>query len=263
MNKESGSTNRITARILLTVVVIAGIVGMIWHQSSGDSDELIVHVGKSMRPAAEALAGEFEKRYEGIEVRLNFGGSSDLLAAIELGQIGDLYMPHDPYAEILDEKGLLDYYEVVGHLEPVIIVPNGNPLEIKTLNDLAARGLKLSARDARYSTSGAMLQKAFTELGLKEEFENNLEMHGACHNDVALAVVDGHVDAGVVWNYIAVLYKDRVDMVIPHDANFDSQRITLCMLTHVQNRDAAEKFIDLATSEFGQKVFEERGYSVR
>ena len=41
--------------------------------------ELFVHCGNPMRPAAEALAAEFEERY-GIRARLNFGGSADLLA---------------------------------------------------------------------------------------------------------------------------------------------------------------------------------------
>lgn len=66
-----------------------------------------------MRPAAETLAPEFERRY-GIPVRLNFGGSADLLSSIELGRQGDLYLPHDPYAAMLEEKGLLEDYEVVG-----------------------------------------------------------------------------------------------------------------------------------------------------
>ena len=228
----------------------------------GRSDrQLFIHCGNSMRPAAEALAAEFESRYD-IGVRLNFGGSADLLSSIELGQRGDLYLPHDPYAEMLDEKGLLEYYEVVGHIEPIIIVPKGNPGGIETMADLAARDLKVAVPDARYATAGQLIVEAFEEMGLLDEFQANVAMEARGHNEVAMALVSGHVDAAMVWSFIATSYKDRVDMIIPPDADFPEKRVTLCLLTHAQDRDAAEKFMELATSEAGQAIFEELGYKL-
>ena len=221
--------------------------------------ELFVHCGNSMRPAAEALAAEFEKRY-GIPVRLNFGGSADLLASIELGQRGDLYLPHDPYAEMLDEKGLLDYYEVVGHIEPILIVPKGNPAGIEKMEELATRDLAVALPDARYATAGKLIEEAFEKKGLLDRLRANVAMEARGHNEVALALVSGHVDAAMVWSFIATSYKDRVDMIRPPDADFPRKRVTLCLLTHARNRQAAEQFIKLATSEFGRQVFRERGY---
>jgi len=221
--------------------------------------ELFIHCGNSMRPAAEALAAEFEKRYD-IPMRLNFGGSADLLASIELGQRGDLYLPHDPYAEMLEEKGLLEYYEVVGHIEPIIIVPRGNPAGIETMAELATRDLAVALPDARYATAGKLIEAAFEKKGLLGRLRANVAMEARGHNEVALALVSGHVDAAMVWSFIATSYKDRVDMIRPPDADFPRKRVTLCLLTHARNRQAAEQFMKLATSEFGRQVFTERGY---
>ncbi len=232
------------------------------EEAARDADrELFIHCGNSMRPAAEALAEEFEERY-GIGVRLNFGGSADLLSSIELGQRGDLYLPHDPYAELLEEKGLLEYYEVVGHIEPIIVVPPGNPDGIETMEDLATRDLSVAIPDPRYATAGQLIHEAFEEMGLLEEFQNNVAMEARGHNEVALALVSGHVDAAMVWSFIATSYQDQLDMVRPPDVSFPEKRVTLCLLTHAVDRDAAEKFMELATSETGQRIFEELGYKL-
>lgn len=223
--------------------------------------EIFLHCGNSMRPAAEVLAAEFQERY-GIGVRLNFGGSSELLSSIELGETGDLYLPHDPYAEILEEKGLLDHYEVVGYLEPVIIVPEGNPDGIKTMRELATRDLRISLPDRRYATAGQLVNKAFEEMGLTEEMEKNLTMEGRSHGDVAQALIWGHVDAAMVWNFIGYFYDDKLDMIYPPDTDFSEVRVTLCLLSNAQDREAANKFMELATSDFGRSVFKRYGYIV-
>ncbi len=79
---------------------------------------------------------------------------------------------------------------------------------------------------------------------------------------MALSLFYGHVDAGMVWNFIATFYEDRLD-VIPVDHDFPEIRVTLCMLNHAQDREAAEKFMRLATSEFGREVFADKGYIVK
>jgi len=243
----------------------AGLLAVSCSETPGASSdaerELFIHCGNSMRPAAEALAEEFEERYD-IGVRLNFGGSSDLLASIELGERGDLYLPHDPYAELLDEKDLLEYYEVVGHIEPIIVVPPGNPDGIETMEELATRDLSVAVPDARYATAGELIVEAFEEKELYEEFQDNVVMEGRGHNEVAQALITEHADAAMVWSFIATSYQDQLDMVTPPDVSFPEKRVTLCLLSHAVERDGAEKFIELATSETGQQIFEELGYKL-
>jgi len=223
--------------------------------------ELIVHSGNSMRPGAEALAAEFQRRY-GIAIRFNFGGSAELLSSIELGQIGDLYLPHDPYAEMLEEKGLLERYEVVGYLEPVIVVPKGNPAGVGSMRELATRDLDVGLPDARYATAGRLVKEAFEDMGLLDELEANISMEGRSHNDVALGVLGGHLDAAMVWNFIATHYEDRLDTVEDLDVEFPEIRVTLCLLTHARDKEAAGKFMEFAVSETGQEIFEKYGYIV-
>ena len=220
---------------------------------------IIVHSGNSMRPAAEAVAAAFQ-HYHGIGVQFNFGGSAELIASIELGQKGDLYIPHDPYAEMLDEKGLLDRYEVVGYLEPIIIVPPGNPKGISSLGDLAAKGLRIGLPDPRYATAGKLVVEALEDLGLADKVLPNVRMEGRSHNDVAVSVLHGHMDAGMVWNFIARYYKGRLERVNSGYA-FPETRVTLCLLTTAEDKEAAETFMKFATNEHSLRLFKELGYT--
>ncbi len=224
-----------------------------------DSDRtVIIHCGNSMRPGAEALAARFQ-RETGIGVRFNFGGSSQLIAAIELGQQGDLYLPHDPYAAMLDSKGLLDRYVVLGYIEPTVIVAPGNPMAITGLKDLARPGLRVGLTDPRYATAGKLTVAAVENLGIADAFMANVAMEGRSHNDVALGVLQGHLDVGVVWNFIAHHYRDQLDKV-PCGVDFAETRITLCLLTHAENRREAEAFMTFADSDQARTLFAEHGY---
>ena len=221
--------------------------------------EIIVHCGNSMRPVAERIAREYQDRH-GIAVRFNFGGSAELLSAIELGNVGDLYICHDPYADRVDEKGLLRRAVAVGHLAPAIVVPPGNPQGIESLADLARPGLQLGLPDARYSTAGVMIEDALRERDLLDAVRSNIRIETRGHNEIALALTQGHIDVGMAWNFVAALYGDRLDIVSP-GIEFPEIRVTVCLLEHARDIEAAELFMALAESPWGRAVFEEMGYS--
>jgi len=223
------------------------------------SRSIVIHCGNSMRPAAEEIAAWFQKIHK-IGVKFNFGGSSQLLPSIELGEEGDLYICHDPYADTLESKDLLERYVVVGYLEPIIIVAPGNPRGIKSLEDLARPGLRLALTDERYTRSGKLVQQAFSEMGLQDQLKANEKMTGRSHNDVATALLAGELDAGIVWNFIATFYRGRLDFVQP-GIEFPETRVTICLLKNATDREAAGKFIDMAASKKGGEVFQRHGYT--
>lgn len=225
---------------------------------AGAGREILVHCGNSMRPGAEALAALFQER-EGVAVRFNFGGSAELLPAIELGGRGDLYLCHDPYAKVLAEKGLLDTYETVGYLQPVIIVPAGNPRGVTSLADLAAPGLRVGLPDARYATAAKLAREKLREMGLEEGFDRNLLLETRGHNDQALAVISGHLDASVVWSFIPFFYPEELSRVDP-GADFPEIRVTLCLLTGAADSEAARRFMRLAASPEGLEIMNRHGY---
>ena len=220
---------------------------------------IMIHCGNSMRPVAERLGKQFQDE-QGIAVRFNYGGSPELLSAIELGNQGDLYICHDPYAARLDEKGLLERAVAVGHLEPVLIVPSGNPQGIHALEDLARPGLRIGLPDPRFSTAGEMVAGALVDRDLEASVRPNVRLETRGHNELALAVTAGHIEAAVAWNFIAAHYKGQVEP-LPTGVDFPEIAVTICLLTHTQDREAAELFMEMAASPEGRQVFREMGYA--
>ena len=221
--------------------------------------EVIVHCGNSMRVVMEEIADEFQKR-SGIAVVFNFGGSAELLPLIEFGGRGDLYICHDPYARILKEKNLLVDYIVAGRLEPVILVEKGNPMGITGLSDLAGEGIRISSVDPRYATAGKMIHEVLDGESWGEDVRRNIMVESRGHSDAALALLTGHVDAALVWNFLAPLYSDSLESVQPGVDFSEDIRVTLCRLTTSENEEEARKFLDFAASDFARRAFERYGY---
>ena len=67
--------------------------------------KLRVGCGSSMRPPVEDLAALFTKR-TGCEVLRNYGGSGTVLLQIEESKEGDIYICHDPFAYVCEDKGI-------------------------------------------------------------------------------------------------------------------------------------------------------------
>ncbi len=222
--------------------------------------EVIIHCGNSMRVALEEIADEFQKR-RGIAVVFNFGGSAELLPLIEFGGRGDLYICHDPYAEILEEKNLLVDYIVAGRLEPVILVKKDNPLGIKGLSGLGAPGMRVSSVDPRYATAGRMIHEVLDREPWGEDVRRNIIIESRGHSDAALALLTGHVDAALVWNFLAALYPGDLDSISPGVDFPEDIRVTLCRLTTSENGEEALEFMEFAVSDFAKDVFERYGYT--
>lgn len=220
---------------------------------------LYIYCGTSMRGAAEELARDFEKQAGGA-VEFDFGGSETLLPKLEIARSGDLFVTHDPFAENLTRKGLLERYEVAGFLVPVLVTAKGNPRQLRSLADLAKPGVRLGMMDARYSTCGQMVRERLAARGLAGSVGANVKVEKRSHQDLAQDVALDALDAVLVWNFCGLLNRERVDTTWLDDP-FPETRVTVCMLKCARERAAAERFLALCASENGRAVFARHGYA--
>jgi len=253
-------------RVLMVIVVLAAAAAVVLFagrtlRPAAKLRSIQVFCGTSMRPAVEEIAAEYQKR-EGTFVELSYGGCEALFPQIKLMKKGDLFVCHDPFGDKLKAEGLLDRIQPVGYLEPTIIVPKGSKKEIHSLKDLVTQKLRIGTTDPRFATCGEMVEDKLREHGWAESYEKqpNFVLQSRSHGDVATALITGQLDAGIVWNFIACQFNDKVDQV-PTGEEFPETRVTTCLLSCSQNRDAAGKFLDLAGSDFGRQVFAHYGYA--
>jgi ABC-type molybdate transport system substrate-binding protein len=87
---------------LIGVLLLVVLVGCTKKESPGP---LLCHVGGTMRPVFEKLA-ELYTQETGQSVEINSADSGELLAHIELQAQGDLYVCHDPFLDMIMNRGL-------------------------------------------------------------------------------------------------------------------------------------------------------------
>jgi molybdate transport system substrate-binding protein len=242
-----------------SVLLVAGVAALLLLRAEArPTAPLQVYCGTSMRPAAEQLARDFE-RETGVPVQFDFGGSETLLPKIEIAGEGDVFIAHDPFGDELARKGKVERYVAPGCLIPVLIVAKGNPLQLRGLADLAKPGVKLGLMDARYSTCGQMVRARLAEKGLADRVGANVKVEKRSHQDLALDVALGALDAALVWNFSAELNRERVDVVWLEEP-FPETRLVVCLLKCTRQREQAERFLALCDSEKGRAVFGKFGY---
>jgi molybdate transport system substrate-binding protein len=139
-------------------------------------------------------------------------------------------------------------------------VAKGNPLGLKGLADLAKPGLRVGLMDARYSTCGQMVQDALKRRGLTDKVGPNVRVEKRSHQELATDVTLGSLDAAAVWNFSAVLNREKLDAV-PTGETFPETRLCICLLRSAANPKGAGRFTELCASEFGREVFSRHGYS--
>jgi molybdate transport system substrate-binding protein len=248
--------------ILTVLLLVAGVGALLALRANTRPDApLKVYCGISMRPVAEELAREYE-RETGAAIEFDFGGSETLLPRIEVAGTGDLFITHDPFGDELARKGKVERYVVGGWLIPVLIVARGNPLQLRGLADLAKPGVKLGMMDARHSTCGQIVRDRLAEKGLAESVDANVKVEKRSHQDLALDVALGALDAALVWNFSAELNRERVEGLWL-DEPFPETRLVVCLLKSTRQRERAEGFLALCESERGRAVFGKFGYRKR
>ena len=241
---------------LVAVVGAAGCGGEVEHEKP-----LVCHVGGTMRPVMQKLAQIYEDA-TGQKVEINSAGSGELLAHIELQKEGDLYVCHDPFLDILMKKFKMGVDGwVLAELTPVIVVRKGNPKKIKGLQDLTRPDVDLWLTDYKRSSLGRMLKTIFTKAGIDFEKLNRdkkISMHKS-GGHVANVVKTGNADAAVVWNAVAHLRLDGLDIVY----SLAPVCVTLATLKCAREPEAAREFAEFVASPESAKVFKDFGFTMR
>ena len=237
-----------------------------------DTNEVLVLCGGSMRKALERVKADYEKTSSDIIVT-TYGGSGDLCAQIQETRRGDIYICHDPFMPWAQERGFISDWDTLASLRVVIIVPKGNPKGIRALEDLARPGLRLGIGNQRFSTSGQIVKHMMKTVPYGKDILANVRVETKGHQQRCNDVVLGTIDASIVWDAVAYLYRDRLDIIPIPMQHVDAitsatykkvdvrhVKVTAGIVSGAEERPATRRFYDYLTGE-GMKVFADMGFS--
>jgi molybdate transport system substrate-binding protein len=243
------------------LALILALVTVSWATAAPRSIE--VFVGSASKPAIQEVAQRFTQR-TGIEVRLHLGGSGAMLSQMQLAERGDIYFPgSSDFMERAIRIGLVDpASEVrVAYLVPAINVVAGNPLNIRSLQDLIRPGVRVGIARPETVCVGLYAVEILEKSGLAADVRRNLVNTAESCSSTAQMLSLGLVDAVLGWDVFDDWNPKHIDTVL-----YDPEQIErigylpAALAKFVRDRDAAQTFLDTLTSAEAQAVFRRHGY---
>ncbi len=249
--------------IVLALLLLLGICG--WLLIRDDRTEglgdapLLVHCAAGLRIPVSEIAAAYEEEF-GIPVRLQFGGSGALESQLEIAG-GDLYLPADiSYIESTRAKGLLRESIPVATFTAGIVVPKGNPQNLRSLEDLARPGLKLSLADPSAAV-GKFTWSVLEKSGHLPQIKPNVVVTKPTVNNIVEDVATGAVDATLAWDAVVNSFPDLDWIPVPEFSSRPKIN-TIGVLTASSQPTRALHFARfLSSRDRGQAIFAKAGFA--
>ncbi|MCR4684471.1 MAG: molybdate ABC transporter substrate-binding protein [Lachnospiraceae bacterium] len=241
--------------------------------------ELIVFAAASMTETLTKIAGQYEAVAPNVTITYNFDSSGTLKTQIEEGADCDVFISAAPKqmnaldaskdADGGNEKGLdfvlpgtrADLLEN----KVTLAIPEGNPKDLKSFDDLA-KGLKdgsvLLAMGNEDVPVGQYTQKIFAYYDLNEEelAKAGVITYGSNVKEVTTQVSEATVDAGVI--YATDAFSAGLSVVDTATPEMCGQVIyPAAVLNITKHEEEAKAFLEYLKTPEASKVFEAVGFT--
>jgi molybdate transport system substrate-binding protein len=247
-------------RTRLAAVLAAAALGLAAGRGGGGGGagraspaEIKVFAAASLTAAFTELGRRYTAA-QGTKVTFNFAGSQALATQIGQGAPADVFASAD-LDNMAKVKDLVATPQSFASNRLAIVVEQGNPRGIRTLDDLAGGDVKVVLA-AREVPAGRYAKQVLDRAGVKVtpvSQEDNVKA-------VVAKVSLGEADAGIVYATDVAAGGARVEGVdIPREQNVVAT-YPIATVKAGKAQDAAQAFMDLVLSGQGQQVLHRYGF---
>lgn len=219
---------------------------------------LTVYAAASLKATFTDIGEQFKADNPGWSVDFTFAGSSDLVTQLTQGATADVFASADTTnMDKAATAGLLagDPVSFASNTLVIVTAPD-NPKKVASFADLAKPDL-LVVVCAPQVPCGSATQKV--ERATKVTLDPVSEESSV--TDVLTKVTTGQADAGVVYVTDALGVGDKVTTVDFAESSVAVNTYPIAVLKTAADAAAAAKFVDLVTSDAGQKVLSQAGFA--
>jgi len=223
-------------------------------------NHLHVFSAGAVAPPIKKCAEEFKAKY-GTEFEFTVGKAENLIEEIAETKEGDLLTCGSEF--ILDHaqlKGLVlkETRKSLGSRTSAILVQTGNPKKIKSMSDLAKKGIHVGV-----SVSGCLTgvwDDLATKSGFADQIRENTVAYADGCGELMSYINKKKVDAILGWDAFKNLNVQTMDRIeLPKDVQVH-RSTAIGVITFSKNKELAKKFIDFLVSEKGKRIYEEYGW---
>ena len=225
--------------------------------AGGGDKTLRVSAAASLTQSFDQLSDEFEKDHPGVNVDVNYGGSSGLVQQLTEGAPADVFASADQknMTKLTDADLAQGEPKIFATNVLTLVVPKDNPAGIRSIQDVLGKNVKL-VTCAPEVPCGAATQKV--------EQANGVELAPVSQEnavtDVLGKVTSGQADAGIVYVTDAKAAGNKVTTIDIPMADEAINNYPIVALKDSEQPELAAQFVDLVTGEQGQKVLRDAGF---
>ena len=230
--------------------------------------ELQVFAAASLTDAFTEIGQQFEAAHPGATVAANFAGSQNLRTQLEQGAAADVFASaNKKEMDAAVASGLVasDAAQVFLKNGLVVILPEANPGNVQSLEDLARPGLKLvlAAEEVplgNYARQSLDKLNAVYGATYKDDVLANVVSNEDSVKQVVAKVKLGEADAGIVYTSDAIAAPELKTIAIPADANVIAE-YPIAVLKAAPSPGTAQDFVDFVLSPAGQAIVQKWGFT--
>ncbi|MEN8169992.1 MAG: molybdate ABC transporter substrate-binding protein [Pseudomonadota bacterium] len=251
-------------RTRISQFILFAVLGIILALAGGCSQEvepLVVYAGKGLKNAMEEVKQSFEQQ-EGIPITLIYAGSDTLLTTLQKTHKGDVFIPgSSSYIKRAGELATTDQY--VAHHTPIFAVRANTAKSLHSYPDLLKPGVQIAVGNKDMCAIGRIAEAILSSSALQETFRPNIVITGSTVNELLQLVVDGEVDAALLWTDMLQWpeAKGLIPIALPDDVN-KPKEIRVTVLSTSTSPNQAMRFADFVATE-GQDIFTKHGFGVK
>ncbi|CAL8900075.1 molybdate ABC transporter substrate-binding protein [Kocuria varians] len=225
--------------------------------SAAGHKTLTVSAAASLTGSFDELAKDFEADHPGVDVAVNYGGSSGLVQQLIEGAPADVFASADQKnMKKLTDKDLAKGEPAVFATNVLtLVVPKDNPAGITSFQDVVDKDVKLvtCAPEVPCGSATEKVEKA-NGVTLKPVSQENAV------TDVLGKVTSGQADAGIVYVTDAKSAGDKVSSVEIPKTDEAINKYPIVALKNAPQAQLADEFVELVKGERGQKVLKDAGF---
>lgn len=228
--------------------------------SAAKREPLVIYCAASNKSVMEAVRADYEREF-GVELQIQYGPSQTLLAAAEVSQTGDLYLPaDDSYLDIARGRGLLAEQLPLARMQAVVAVPRGNPLKIQKLADVLQPDVRLAQGSVEATAIGKLIRETLEVSGRWDQVDQQTTVYKTTVNDVASDVKVGSVDAGIVFDAVLYDYPTLEAVRLPELAEAQAKIAVAVLRSSQKPREALHFARYLSARDRGLVHYRKRGF---
>lgn len=234
-------------------------------EASGESVQLTVFAAASLTETLNEISEQYKTVAPNVELVFNFDSSGTLKTQIEEGADCDLFLSAaQKQMNALQDEDLINADTRIDLLENkvVLAVPEGNPADIQSFEDIGTDKCKLVALGNEDVPVGSYSVEILTNLGILDELESSNKItYGSNVKEVTTQVKEAAADCGIV--YATDAYSAGLETVDEATADECRQVIYPAALTaSTAHAEEAQAFLDYLTTDDAAAIFESVGFAM-